>query len=93
MNRRHIILPSVLLVLLLTVLIGCERPPLWVSSDEYKQVELDVDWSHADAEPGGMTASLQLSADLTGPCSSDTDSSGCSDTAQPGAPAAPLPAR
>lgn len=56
MNRRHIILPSVLLVLLLTVLIGCERPPLWVSSDEYKQVELDVDWSHADAEPGGMTA-------------------------------------
>lgn len=56
MNRLHILIPSVLLALLITVFIGCERPSLWVSSDEYKQVELNVDWSLCDAEPGGMTA-------------------------------------
>lgn len=38
------------------MLTGCLRRPLWVYTDEYRQVELITDWSLCDAAPDGMTA-------------------------------------
>ena len=35
---------------------GCLRRPLWVYTDEFRQVELITDWSRCDGRPGGMTA-------------------------------------
>ena len=59
MNRLHILIPSVLLALLITVFIGCERPSLWVSSDEYKQVEpSDVIAKRIEAHEKSLMAKL-----------------------------------
>lgn len=56
MNRLSAILRLALCALMLAIFWSCERPELWVSSDQFKQVELAPDWSQASGEPGGMTA-------------------------------------
>lgn len=56
MNKRYPVLHHALWALLLTAFCGCERPELWVSTEEFKQVELAPDWSKCNTEPGGMTA-------------------------------------
>ena len=56
MNRLSANLRLALSALMLAILWSCERPELWVSSDQFKQVELAPDWSEASGEPGGMTA-------------------------------------
>ena len=56
MNRLSANLRLALCALMLATIWSCERPELWVSSDQFKQVELAPDWSEASGEPGGMTA-------------------------------------
>ena len=56
MNRISANLCLALCALMLATIWSCERPELWVSSDQFKQVELAPDWSQASGEPGGMTA-------------------------------------
>ena len=56
MNKRYLTLYHALGALLLIAFCGCQRPELWVSTEEFKQVELAPDWSKCNAEPGGMTA-------------------------------------
>lgn len=43
-------------VFMIAGLTGCLRRPLWVYTDEYRQVELITDWSACGKDPGGMTA-------------------------------------
>lgn len=45
-----------LMFLCLLALTGCLRRPLWVYTDEFRQVELITDWSLCDEYPDGMTA-------------------------------------
>ena len=55
-NNRHIS-PLTALFLLVTLMTqSCHRRPLWVYTDEYRQVELITDWSLCDRQPDGMTA-------------------------------------
>ena len=56
MNRLSANLRLALCALMRATIWSCERPELWVSSDQFKQVELAPDWSEASGEPGGMTA-------------------------------------
>ena len=46
-----------ILLLLLTVC-ACQRPDLWMYTDEFRQVGLTVDWSQCPSEPTSMTASF-----------------------------------
>lgn len=51
-NSRLLILAA-----LMVLLAGaCTRRPLWVYTDEFRQVELFTDWSACPSVPGGMTA-------------------------------------
>lgn len=49
-------MPVVVCIGAVLLLSGCLRRPLWVYTDEYRQVELITDWSNCDRTPGGMTA-------------------------------------
>ena len=54
-----------LLLAVLSALQACERRPLWVYTDEFRQVELVTDWEDCPAAPDGMTAWF-MSEDLSG---------------------------
>ena len=55
-KSRHIYSKVIFLTVLVALAPSCLRRPLWVYTDEYRQVELITDWSHCDRTPGGMTA-------------------------------------
>lgn len=45
-----------ILLLLLTAVCSCQRPELWMYTDEFRQVGLTIDWSRCTNEPTSMTA-------------------------------------
>lgn len=53
---RRILTYGTLLILVLSMLTSCQRRPLWIYTDEFRQVELITDWSACGDNPGGMTA-------------------------------------
>lgn len=55
-KSRHIYSKVVFLTVLVALAPGCLRRPLWIYTDEYRQVELITDWSLCDEQPDGMTA-------------------------------------
>ena len=53
----HYPLSIINLLLLLAVTTSCERRELYVYGDEYRSVELNVDWrKYSQTDPDGMTA-------------------------------------
>lgn len=55
-NARHICTRALFFLLLAFFSQACLRRPLWIYTDEYRQVELITDWSLCDEQPDGMTA-------------------------------------
>lgn len=55
-NCHHIIVRLLCLLALPVLVQACLRRPLWVYTDEYRQVELITDWSACNYLPEGMTA-------------------------------------
>lgn len=64
-NTYGMILRAVICLAAVFLLSGCLRRPLWIYTDEFRQVELITDWSLCDEYPDGMTAWF-MSEDLSG---------------------------
>ena len=73
-RNRSFLLEDALLILgatavgfiLLVVLVGCQRRELYVYGDEFRSVELEVDWrNYVDRDPDGMTVWFYSLDDLS----------------------------